>query len=369
MEKNKLIYLSESKLPSQSANSIQVMKFCDALSSFFEVSLLGVVGDITNRDLHNYYNVSRFFKTRLFSKFNTVFGLLFLSIQYLVYLLNAKPDIVYSRFLFGAFFSCFKYPTIVEIHSDIWNSRVYFKWALQFVVRSKNCKAIILISNPLKEDFELLFKHNSVHVIPDGANRISLVRNPEMENLYSDKFNVGYIGSLKPGKGLEIIARIALKMINVNFHIVGGDTNELLFWKKSIQSNNVIFHGFKYQDELQSYILKMNVCLLPNQRKILTGKKSDIGKYTSPLKMFEYMSYGKPIIASDLPVLREILTEDCAILVGCDSEEDWINAINLLMNNREMAYRLGNRAREVFELNYTWEIRAKRIYDLIDFKL
>jgi len=76
----------------------------------------------------------------------------------------------------------------------------------------------------------------------------------------------------------------------------------------------------------------------------------------SPLKIFEYMSHKKPIIVSDLPVLREILNEKNSILVKSDDVQTWVNSIKKLqdLKNREL---IANQALSDFN-NYTWKNRA-----------
>ena len=82
----------------------------------------------------------------------------------------------------------------------------------------------------------------------------------------------------------------------------------------------------------------------------------NISDFTSPLKLFEYMSHRKPIIASDLPVIREVLNEKNSILVKCDDIDLWINSIKDLKNlkNRDL---IANQALSDF-YNYNWKNRA-----------
>ena len=71
------------------------------------------------------------------------------------------------------------------------------------------------------------------------------------------------------------------------------------------------------------------------------------------------MSHKKAIIASDLPVIREVLNEKNSILVECDDIRSWINSIQNLKNlkNREL---IANQALSDFT-NYTWKNRAMRL--------
>ena len=79
------------------------------------------------------------------------------------------------------------------------------------------------------------------------------------------------------------------------------------------------------------------------------------------MKLFEYMSFAKPIVASDLPVLREVLTPgENALLVEPDDVAGWVCALRRLMDDPDE-----RRARAAFRANHTWRIRASRILDAL----
>ena len=110
-----------------------------------------------------------------------------------------------------------------------------------------------------------------------------------------------------------------------------------------------------------NYINAMDVCLLPNQKKknlILNGV-GDISCFTSPLKLFEYMSHKKTIVASNIEVLKEILNEENSILVDPENINEWINSLDKLKDstNRE---KISNQALIDFG-PYTWKNRVKQI--------
>ena len=84
------------------------------------------------------------------------------------------------------------------------------------------------------------------------------------------------------------------------------------------------------------------------------------------MKMFEYMSSNTPFIASNLPVLREVLRDrkNC-LLAKPESIIDWKKKINLLRTNKYLLRELSSNARKDFLNKYTWEKRAKNILSII----
>jgi len=96
--------------------------------------------------------------------------------------------------------------------------------------------------------------------------------------------------------------------------------------------------------------------VLPNSAKAKISSH-----YTSPLKLFEYMASRRPIVASDLPSLREVLRDgENAVLVKPDNPRALAEGIERALSDAELAARIGRQAREDVE-QYTWEKRAVNI--------
>jgi len=119
---------------------------------------------------------------------------------------------------------------------------------------------------------------------------------------------------------------------------------------------------------LVQFYRRFDIAMAPYQKIVaVAGGKGNTVEWMSPLKIFEYMAYGKAIIASDLPVLHEVLVPDrTALMVEPGDVAAWKNAICRLMINTEERRALGREARVKFLANYTWKRRAERILDFVN---
>lgn len=155
-------------------------------------------------------------------------------------------------------------------------------------------------------------------------------------------------------------------MPEVDFVVVGGSKDDVRFWAKQVTTQNIKFLGYMPPDAVQQELATFDICLLPNQEKVYvnsledSSKAQQIGAFTSPLKMFEYMSAGIPIVSSDLPVLREVLDENDAFCSPPDDVMAWVNAIHKLKDT-SLRKRLGDSARTKLATYYTWDARARYI--------
>ena len=101
---------------------------------------------------------------------------------------------------------------------------------------------------------------------------------------------------------------------------------------------------------------------MPYNSRILTGSGEDITKWTSPLKLYEYLAAGRPIVASDVIPMRSVLThEDNALLTQPDNADSLRAAIQRLIDEKGLGANLAASARKMAEAN-TWAARAKKFW-------
>jgi glycosyltransferase involved in cell wall biosynthesis len=126
--------------------------------------------------------------------------------------------------------------------------------------------------------------------------------------------------------------------------------------------SNVILAGFVPNAELPVYQAACDFLLMPYQQRVAASSGGDIAAYLSPMKLFEYMACGRPILSSNLPVLQEVLQPEFAFLLPPDHPNAWVAALRDLAGNPQQRAELGLRAR-AHALGYSWEARARRVLE------
>jgi len=365
----RIVYLSSSIIPSRSANSIHVMKMCQAFAkNGHKVILFARQSDTVVEDHYEYYGVDPCFKIIkcVWPPLRGIGGFLYAQ-QVKKKVHGLTPDICYGRDLYSLLaVSSLGCPIIYEAHTPPANKvRLYLEGQL---LSSNSFKRLVVISNALREEYLNLFPwvNDYITVSHDGADAPIPQRLKDAEFKLPGRNNcvkVGYVGHLYPGKGMEIIVQLARRLPEIDFHVVGGTQEDIKHWESLINNRNVFFHGFKPHGQLGKYYRSFDIVLAPYQRRVaVAGGKGDISKWMSPLKIFEYMAYGKPIIASDLPVLKEVLHNKVnSLLCPPQDIEAWQNALYTLMNDPALRKLLGNKAYKDGVNNYTWDKRGELV--------
>lgn len=369
----RILYISDSIIPSCTANSINVMKMCNAFSNIgHEVVLLSIKRPSSHQEEveneFDYYGVKPRFEIRKFLVPLMKSSILLYSLRCAVEILKIKPDIVYGRFLRGVWLAArLNFDVVYEMHFPVWKMPRIGRFLFSNLVKNKKLKHLVVISKALKKMVEKDVSGKEIIVAHDGADLIGN-NGKEVQTVLSDQYGnrtkVGYVGHLYPGRGIELIIKMATELLDIDFHIIGGKEEDIKAIKREIEANNVFFHGFMPPSLINDYILGCDILVMPYQRKVAVSgdKYSDTSRWMSPLKMFEYMASGKPIIASDLPVLREVLEHDRnAVLVAPDDTDGWVRAVKHLINNKKVGERIAQQALIDLKQSYTWERRIQRV--------
>lgn len=369
----KLFYVAGSVIPSMSANSIHVMKMCQAFArSGMDVTLvlpeLPVEEKLHGVDPYGFYGVEKVFRIKKIALGNYRGKNVRYMIRLYRYLCKEQPDFVYGRYAFGILVSVLaRVPCALELHTVTSDRSRFIRYITRMLPFTRSYRGTVVISAALKTSIEeevSSLKRRKILVAHDGADPV-----PESEFIVhhhqrGEMLKLGYIGHLYPGRGIDTIVQIAKALPFVEVHVVGGMEEDIRYWKMHGETANLVFHGHVPHAEVRSFQLSMDVLLAPYQRKVsVYGGGGDTSRYMSPLKLFEYMAAGKAIVCSDLPVLREILDESCAVMVPPEETKGWIDAVQQLKKATDLRTRLGYAAKNRLLERYTWDRRARMLYE------
>ena len=364
--------IATSEVPSRKANSIRVMKVCQAfidLEHSVRLWLPGRTPDITWEDLSEHYGLRERFPIRWLRgplKLRKYDFCLLAILDAIIW----KADLFYFWPLQGAALaSRLGLSTALEIH-DLPGGRLG-PWLFRNFLRGSGACRLLPITDALRSwlarEYKVPLEVPFTIVSPLAVELEQYVDLPSAENArrelgLEEAFTVGYTGHLYPGRGIDLLLELARRNPKMRFLWAGGEPVAVERWSKRLSNagvNNVRLMGFVPNRQLPLIQAACDVLMMPHERRVSASGGGDIARFTSPMKMFEYLASGKAILASDLPVLREVLNEDNAVLIAPEDIDAWNGALRVLEVNEDRRRALGNQAR-TDAAKYTWVERARR---------
>ena len=245
----------------------------------------------------------------------------------------------------------------------------------------RNADGYVTITSGLAEELTTRFgTRTAIAVIPDGARiadrdgtrsaaervhgtPISRDRGPEI--VEDRRPVIVYAGHLYAWKGVDVLLEALRELGDVRGLIVGGYEKEPDLARLREQAarlgiaDRVTFTGLVAPPAVAGHLRAGSVLVLPNPASAISTR------FTSPLKLFEYMAAGRPIVASDLPSIREVLRhEQNALLVEPGDAAALAAGVRRLLDDRPLADRLAQAA--VTDVaSYSWDRRAERLETLL----
>jgi len=369
----KIFYLSNIRFPTEKAHGIQIMKMCQSfVSAGHEVVLVvpkrfnqikksawEFYGEKENFKIE-YLKIRDFMKSIEIPRvsFHLQSKSFVKAVKKYLKENEKEEDIVYSRDI----------PIVRSLDSE----NVFFEMHTlpkSFRIKDLNkVKGFIVIAQILKNTLvKRGVSKDKIIVARDGVDLkqfnidISLEDARKKVNLPQDKKIVLYSGHLYTWKGAQILAE-ASQLLNENVLVVfvGGTKKDIEKFKSVNRDlKNILILGHKPYSEIPYYLKAADVLVLPN-----TSSENISKWWTSPLKMFEYMVSKRPIVATELSSLREVLNKENALIVLPDDHEELAQGIEKLLRDADLSNKLAQRAyRDVKE--YTWAKRAKKILNFL----
>lgn len=301
---------------------------------------------------------------------------------------NEKPDIVYQRYgrnnYAGLMYARYLgVPFVLEYNgSEIWMSRNWMR-PLRFESMTEEIESCVLTHADLvvgnaeafrKELLSRGVERNRILIIPNGVDPDRF--NPSILGteirkklgIKNQEIVVSFVGSFGPWHGAEILAKtipvVTSRNPNVKYLFV-GDGGRLNAVKEIVSdcgvSDRVLFVGFVDRSIVSEYLGASDILVSPQ-----VPNPDGTPFFGSPTKLFEYMSMGKAIIASDLDQIGSLLTsQENAILISPGSVSQLADAILALANDPVLRARLGSSARDAVVGNYSWDRHVQCILEKI----
>lgn len=299
-----------------------------------------------------------------------------------------KPDYIYFRTcptvlpIFLAWLTGAR--LILEINGDalterrgqvatFWKDRIhYFRVKLICIAEKMNARAAEVVITLTKGLKDIIVKRYSIPsekvvVIESGTNTEHCRPMDSREcrrvlRLDEQKHYVVFIGVLYSHQGIDTLIDAAPEVLRVCpdvVFLVGGGGPMAEQWQNKIREKNLSaafrFFGVVPYEQLPVFLNSADICVAP-----FTKNRGE----TSPLKLFDYMACGKPVVCSDIPSIRTLAKESRGILTvpPDDGHALALALIRLLDDDPEKA-RLGNAGRKYVEEHHSWEVIARKTID------
>lgn len=364
--------ISTSRIPSDTANSIQVMKACQALQRLGHTPHLLVPGE----------RVPAADWPALAERYG-------LAEQWEITWLPANPhlkrndfawaavrrarkldaDLIYTWAGQSAVFALLAgLPVAYEVH-DLPSGHLGPVWFRTFL-KLKGQKRLLVITRALCERLVRQYGNlagSNVVIAPNGVDLEQYADLPEpaaqRQKLgLPDRVTVLCAGHLYSGRGAALFLGLAGRFPQASFVWVGGRPEDVEAYRARAAAaglENVTFTGFVNQGRVAAYQAAADVLLMPYARAIAGSSGGNSADICSPMKLFDYLAAGRAILTSDLPVFHEVLNETNALFAPPEDLEGWSAALDRLLVDAALRRRLSAQARQD-AVQYTWLARARR---------
>jgi len=395
--KFRIVYLTNARLPTEKAHGYQICKMCEAFAlNGAQVLLLHPYRHQTDprligRTVFDYYGVKPIFQVQTLKNWDVVVLNRFIPDRIFTPLFFAhafvwgyyaalvarryRADLYYTRDSIVAYWLVrMGLPTVYEAHVVPKRGQ---RWLLRRITRHPSLRLVVALTSFILQEFSdiaLGFPSERTIVLPHGVDLDLFEELPNKVDcrqrlgLDLNRAIIGYIGRFRAVRIEKGIPELLTAMGNLSpvdaseplLLCVGGPMEDVPAYIDLARRIGIPGHRLKFVDrvpntEVPLWIRSCDLVVLPLTETYMVHVGS------MPLKLFEYMAAGVPILATDLPSIRDVLRHnENAWLVPPGDPKALAEGIRHLLKNPELAERLARQAREDVR-QYTWKRRAATI--------
>lgn len=363
-----LFYITRVRIPTEKAHGLQIVKMCEAYSMCGKKVTLVIPKrkNSIKETLEEYYKINKSFNIRYIATYVLITNRRFIgrflfwgeSVIFIIKVLglqiNTKALIITRSIEVAYILNMVGRKTILEVH-DIPKSL-----SKLYIFLLRKIKYIVCTSQGLKSKLTE-FGISNVLVAPNAIDESFLHLNQNRVitkdscGIPNNKIILMYIGSLASWKGVETLLA-AVTLLPTHFAVViAGGTSEEVFGLK-IKHPQVIFLGSTPTYLLPEYQQLADILIIPNN-----PREAVSSIYTSPIKLFAHLTSKKPILVTDMPSIREVVSEREVYFFNGSTEDLVKKCSSIMSDTHEIKTRVAN-AYELVASN-TWKNRAHKILD------
>jgi len=338
-------------------------------------------------------SISKFVKKKLVGLNNTIFNLypIFWAIHIKKFVTKYNIEVlhVHDLWMLNSAFKAnkkFGLPIVSDLHENFVHALHHYRFANTFpgniliskkrwknseIEWTRNSDHIITVIEEAVERYKNLgIPEEKISVVPNYLNLESFLGDPiddSIVNKFKNNFTVTYVGGFDIHRGLEstlkAVPKISEVIKNLKLVLVGTGSNYeglLLLSKELNIEKYVAFEGWQQHNKLSSYINSSDICLIPHLKTVHTDN-------TIPHKLFQYMIFEKPVVASNCnPLFRIINETKTGLIYNSNNENDLANKIIELYNNPKQMKDMGSNGKQAVLEKYNWDEAALSLINVFN---
>jgi glycosyltransferase involved in cell wall biosynthesis len=367
-----ILYPFPEPLPIKKARGVQVVNITQALAR--QGCLVDLIHSGTdNQAIYSHYglkpmngfnpvSITRTFKfAGLQIKSNKIFNK---KLSHYINNLDDKPDLIISRHLKTAYYLLRHHPDIPLLYdaheifaASTTNPANKNKLIKLESYTLKHSTSLTAISEALAEDIRQTYDiRKSIHIVRTATTVPATMPAKDWDH---PELHIIYTGSLYGWKGVDDIIKAGRHLDDhLHIKIIGGEQQQIEALKKELgpHQDKFEFLPFLPHEAIQEHLSGACIAILPNN-------PGSVSQWTSPLKLFEYLANGCAIISTDIPTIREIISDSEALFYTSGRPEKLAEKIEEYTASPQQARAIGLHNFELAS-QHSWDARAKQILDI-----